>query len=377
MSDSVKLSKELTDAISVDGGIKFHFPEGSDEQLRKFAGLGESQDVTISPILTVRCFNKQSIEDLVAKARRYDEAIGLGGVIVAVPEPMDKGVTQKAYADAQAKIQHAFPQKPFLMVAHERNDFEGKPINPFDAPLNLAAAIVHHQKMKYGIHANSPMFYHSYGPNLTDEQLENVRLSLQKSPYLLSVRTKEEGAKLPVEMTVSIAALREHLDDLPSSLPAAHIYNLKQLFRNTLMSWGSNDLIQKGGFNRLHSGESVSIDHLPHSIKPVGYDGMVLKGAGGEEDTELLLRLADDAQIREVLRSLLNGPVVTYTDPDVHPERKDKYERAWNTDPHPAHPFMFPQIAETTEHKAGIAVRQKIRDNGGVIPEDWRGVRFV
>lgn len=178
-------------------------------------------------------------------------------------------------------------------------------------------------------------------------------------------------------MSATLSALRDHLDDLPNSLPVAHIADLKQLFRNTLMSWGLNDLVQKGGFNRLHSGEPISIDHLPASIKPAGYDGMVIKGAGGEEDTELMLRLADDAQVREILRSLLCGPVVTYTDPDVHPERKDKYERAWSGDPHPAHPFMFPQIAATNEQKAGIAIRQKIRENGGVIPEEWRGVRFV
>src|SRR3989344_1775665 len=72
-SNGSELAKEVIDDISLENGIKFWFPEGSDEEFRKFSSMGESNEVARSPILFVRCYCKESILDLVAKAGRYDQ----------------------------------------------------------------------------------------------------------------------------------------------------------------------------------------------------------------------------------------------------------------------------------------------------------------
>ncbi len=361
-----KLTNELTEAISIDGGIKINFADGSDEQLRKFADWGTSQDAEKSPVLMVRCFNKQSIADLVAKAKRYDEAVGLGGVIVAVPESKDGGgVTTQAHAAARNDIQSAFPQKPFLLVTHDRDSFDIQ---------NIALAILLHEMKKHGVTSDVPLWCHSYAPNVTDEQLANVAAAMNIAPYLLSVRTQYENLELPDGIMDSITAIKENVAHLPEQFPTDRIHDWKQLFRSTNMVWSVQDAKSVGGFNRLFGGEKFVVKDLPDSVRPDGFDQCTISGAGGEEDTDLVMRLSQDDAVKPTLEKVLDEPVIQYFDPDVRPDRKEKFERAWSLGPHPAHYFMFPQIATKPEHKAALAIQKKMQ---GHVPEDWRGVRFV
>ena len=377
--DSEGLAGEVATDIRVDDGIRFRFAANSDPQLAKFAQLQDNPNPERSPVLCVRCYNKSSIADLVGKAATYNEVVGLGGVVVAAPAHLDNDVTLRAYHDANTAISDAFPDTPFIFVSHEQQDDEGELTNAFDAPLNLVTAIVRHQLKKYGVDSDVPLWSHSYAPELHLDQLRTINDALAVSPYVLSVRTKTESLELPDGIAECIAALGEHLDNLPDSLPVEYIPTLKQLCRNTCGFVSvQNQCEATGGLNRLFGGEQIHVDKLPDSVRPEGHSGVVIQKLGGEEDIEnTILRGSRNLSMQEQVRQMLEGPVVPYFDPDVRPERQAKYARAWSQEPHPAHHGMFPQIAQSDMHRAALAIQTKIAENNHTIPEDWRGVRFV
>lgn len=370
--NNIGLQGKIVEQISLPNGLTFGFPGNQNSSLAQFADINEPH---CSPVIAIRAYNKSSLQKLWEKLGSYKKTIKIGAVVVAVPEGADEGhITREAFfREHDDFAQQLGGGTPVILVEHDKNTF--------DAPLNIVTAIILALRSDFNIDADFPLWFHSNGPTLQESEREKVKQSLQISPFIFSVRTPNEDLFLTPELYEALSPIRQSLHSLfTAKLLSQVIAKLKHMVRNTCMVWGSNALKNIGGFNPLFGGGDIKVSDLPDHLRIASeFDGVIVK-APGEEDTDAWGRACiRNPAVRKVFEGILDGDedrFVRYFDPDVKPGT-DKFFRAWGPAPHPAHHFMFPHLAETTEHKAGIALLQKIAANGHVIPEDFRGVRFV